>query len=106
MKLPRRRFLHLAAGAAALPAVLRVARAQTYPMRPVHILVGFAAGATTDIAARLIGHCRSGWAKPLSLRRARCWQTCGDRSSRPCSSRWLHASNGHGSNAITNKSLI
>ena len=43
MKLPRRQFLHLAAGAAALPAVSRVARAQTYPSRPVRIIVGFAA---------------------------------------------------------------
>ena len=44
MKLPRRQFLHLAAGAAALPAVSRIARAQTYPTRPVRIIVGFPAG--------------------------------------------------------------
>src|SRR5262245_48793752 len=56
MKLPRRRqFLHLAAGAAALPAVSRIASAQAYPSRPVHIVVGWPAGGTTDIAARLIG---------------------------------------------------
>ena len=55
MKLPRRKFLHLAAGAAALPAVSRVAGAQAYPTRPVRVIVGFTPGAATDIMARLIG---------------------------------------------------
>jgi len=55
MILSRRRFLHLAAGAAALPAVSRIARAQSYPLRPVRIIVGFAAGGTTDVLARMIG---------------------------------------------------
>src|SRR5215813_6244328 len=55
MKLPRRQFLHLAAGAAALPTVSRFATAQTYPSRPVHIIVGVAAGGATDILARLMG---------------------------------------------------
>ena len=55
MTLPRRKFLHLAAGAVALPAISRIARADTYPSHPVRILVGFAAGSTTDILGRLIG---------------------------------------------------
>ena len=55
MKLPRRNFLHLAASAAALPAVSRIARAQAYPSRPVHIIVPFAAAGAFDILARLIG---------------------------------------------------
>jgi tripartite-type tricarboxylate transporter receptor subunit TctC len=55
MTLPRRKFLHLAACAAALPAISRIARADTYPSHPVRLLVGFAAGSTTDILGRLIG---------------------------------------------------
>src|SRR6266496_2173255 len=55
MKLPRRQFLHLATGAAALPAVSRIAWAQPYPSRPVRIIVPFAAAGAFDIMARLIG---------------------------------------------------
>jgi tripartite-type tricarboxylate transporter receptor subunit TctC len=55
MKLPRRNFLHLAAGAVALPALPRIARADSYPTRPVHLIVGFAAGGPNDISARLMG---------------------------------------------------
>jgi tripartite-type tricarboxylate transporter receptor subunit TctC len=55
MQLHRRKFLHLVAGAVALPAAPRIARAQVYPSRPVRIIVGFPAGGSVDIVARLIG---------------------------------------------------
>jgi tripartite-type tricarboxylate transporter receptor subunit TctC len=55
MKLPRRTFLHLAAGAAALPALSRIASAQAYPSRPVRLILGYAPGSAPDIVARLIG---------------------------------------------------
>ena len=57
--LGRRNFLYLAATAAALPATSRVARAQAYPTRPVHLLEGFGAGSAPDIVARLIGQALS-----------------------------------------------
>ena len=55
MPFHRRKFLHLAAGVAALPAISRITRADTYPSHPVRLVVGFAAGSTTDILARLMG---------------------------------------------------
>jgi hypothetical protein len=65
MNLPRRHFLHLAAGTVALPATLRVARAQIYPTRPVTIIDAFAPGGTTDASARIIGQHMS--RTPLNL---------------------------------------
>jgi tripartite-type tricarboxylate transporter receptor subunit TctC len=55
MRLSRYQFLRLATGAAALPIVSRIAQAETYPVRPVLLIVGFAAGGTPDILARLLG---------------------------------------------------
>src|SRR5208337_2325160 len=59
MKLPRRKFLHLAAGAAAFPTILRTANADTYPSRPVRYIVGYAPGGGNDIVARLMGQALS-----------------------------------------------
>jgi tripartite-type tricarboxylate transporter receptor subunit TctC len=55
MKLPRRNFLHLVAGAVVLPAVSQIARAQTYPVRPVRMVIGYPPGGSADITARLTG---------------------------------------------------
>src|SRR5271154_3987588 len=55
MKIPRRQFLHLAAGATFLPATSRIARSDSYPSRPVHLIVFYAAGGGNDIIARLMG---------------------------------------------------
>src|SRR5262249_59884003 len=54
MPLPRRRSLKLAAGAAALPAAIQIAKAENYPTRPVRIIIGFGPGASGDIAARVL----------------------------------------------------
>ena len=55
MKFPRRQFLHLAAGAALLPAVSRIAKAQSYPARPVRLIIGYTPGGSADLTARLMG---------------------------------------------------
>jgi tripartite-type tricarboxylate transporter receptor subunit TctC len=81
MKLPRRNFLHLAMGAAALPAVSRVARAQAYPTRPVRIIAGYPPGGSIDIHARLIGQWlsqRLGQRSAVATTRA-----CHDRAPMP-----------------------
>src|SRR5262245_66151379 len=68
MKLPRRQFLHLAAGAAALPAVSRFAWAKAYPTRPVRIIVGFTAGSATDMTARLFAQkLNEAWKTPVTV---------------------------------------
>ena len=68
MKLPRRNFLHLAAGAAALPSVSRIARAQDRRSRPVRIIVGFTAGSATDIMARLFAQkLNEAWKTPVTV---------------------------------------
>src|SRR5260221_9640598 len=71
MNLPRRNFLYLAAGAAALPAVSRIAWAQTYPSRPVRIIVGFPPGGVADLYARLVNGCRNASDNHLSSRTGR-----------------------------------
>ena len=93
MKLPRRQFLHLAAGAAALPAVSRIARAQAYPSRPVRIVVGFPAGGGSDIYRSLDGPMAFGAARPALRRRepAGCRNQYRDRGSRARASGRLYA---------------
>src|SRR6516164_5835371 len=86
MKLPRRNFLHLAAGAAALPAVSDIARAQAYPTRPVRIIIGFPAGTTADIIARLLGQ----WLSER-LGQPGSGQYDRDRSRGPSAGRWPYA---------------
>src|SRR6266567_5288241 len=68
VKLPRRRVLHLAAGAAALPAVSRIARAQAYPSRPITMVVGFAAGGSADVIARIMaGRMQTSFGQPITV---------------------------------------
>jgi tripartite-type tricarboxylate transporter receptor subunit TctC len=76
MKLPRRKFLHLAAGAAALPAVSRFAQAQAYPSRPVRLIAGFPPGGAADLFARLIGQWLSArLGQPIIIENpGRCWR--------------------------------
>jgi hypothetical protein len=72
MKRPRRQFLRLAAGAAALPCVSRIARAQAYPTRLVRVIVGFGPGGATDVIARIVASgFPSDWARHSLLRTGR-----------------------------------
>jgi hypothetical protein len=82
MKLPRRNFLHLAAGAAALPAMSRVARAQGYPSRPMRIIVGFPAGGAPRACS--VNGCPSGSASRRHREPGRCGQQYHHRGSRAC----------------------
>ena len=93
MKLPRRRFLHLAAGAAALPAVSRIARAQAYPSRPVRIIVGFAAGGAGRHHRTPDGSMAVGAARPAIRHRkpAGCCHQYRRRGGREVAARWLYA---------------
>jgi tripartite-type tricarboxylate transporter receptor subunit TctC len=65
MKIPRRQFLHVAAGAAALPTVSRFTWAQAYPSRPVRLIAGFPPGGVVDVFARLIGQWLSERVSPI-----------------------------------------
>ena len=96
MKLPRREFLHLAAGAAALPAVSRFAWAQTYPSRPVRMVVGFAAGGANRHPRAPDGSMAVGAARPAIRHREPAWrrQQYRHRSGRACACRRLHAAPG------------
>ena len=69
MKFPRRQFVHLAAGAAALPVVLRMAHAQAYPARPITMIVPIGAGSTSDVVGRLVAEPRARCATYLMGRR-------------------------------------
>ena len=97
MKFPRRQFLHLAAGAAALPAVSRMARAQAYPTRPVRIIVGFPAGRCDRHHGTPDRPTAVGAARPAIHHREPTgrWQQYCHRSGREVAAGRLHAPTGH-----------
>ena len=96
MKLPRRQFLHLAAGAAALPAVSRIAWAQAYPSRPVRMIVAIRAGGAADIIGAPDRSMAVGAARPAIRHRepAGCRRQYRHRGGRACAAGRLHAAPG------------
>ena len=101
MKPRRRKFLHLAAGVAAFPAMPGYACAQAYPTRPVRIIVGFPPGTAPDIIARLMGQwCRNDSANNSSSRTGRAPRQCRHRNGREVRRRTAHAAHGCRANAI------
>ena len=102
MKLPRRKFLHLAAGAAALPAVSRIARAQAYPTRPVRLIVGFRRRRRGRHPRAPDGSMAVGAARPAIRHRepAGRRRQYRHRGGRACAGRRLYASLGQSANAI------
>jgi tripartite-type tricarboxylate transporter receptor subunit TctC len=98
MKLPRREFLHLAAGAGALPALSRIVWAQVYPTRPVRLIVPLAPAGASDITARLIGQWLSErLGQPFIIEnRPGGGGKYRRRGGRACARRRLHAAHGRG----------
>src|SRR6516165_11844110 len=87
----RRKFLHLAAGIAALPVVSNITRAQTYPWRPVRIIVGFTAGSATDITARLFAQkLNEAWNVPVTVENIPCRRKCRGRARSKIAPRRQH----------------
>ena len=93
---PPKQFLHLAAGAAVLPTLPRIALAQTYPTRPVRLIVTFAAGGSPDIIARLMGQWLSErLGQPIIVdNRPGAAGNIGDGNRRASAAGWLHAPHG------------
>src|SRR5215475_3197 len=91
MKLPRRTFLHLAAGAAALPALSRIASAQAYPTRPITIVAPFPAGGATDIVSRTLAEGMAARSDHSGRERHRGQRHHRFRPGRAGRTRWLYA---------------
>jgi tripartite-type tricarboxylate transporter receptor subunit TctC len=95
MKLPRRQFLHLAAAAAALPAISRIARPQTFPARPITMIVPFPAGGSLDTIGRFLAErMRVSLGQPIVIENVSGGGQYRCRPGRPCDARWLHDRHG------------